>query len=74
MMKLERDNQFYIETKDGKIFHVKGVTFKSNKSNLNHHRIQYHGDIIDPITEENENMMIMIVDTEENMITDGNDC
>lgn len=74
MIRLERDEQFYIETADGRVFHVKGVTFKNNKSNFNHHQIEYHGDIIDPISGENENIVIMIVDTEENMITDDNDC
>lgn len=73
MIKLSKEQQFYVETSDHRIFHVKGVVFKIDGSLINDHQIEYFGDIIDPIGEKNENMMTMGLNTEEKGLYDNAD-
>ena len=65
---LTEEQQFAIETNDGRLMVVKKIDLETGKNIINYHQIKYIGDVHDIFTEEIDRNICMVVHTTENCI------
>ena len=65
---LTKEQQFIVETNDGRLMVVKKIDLETGKNIINYHQIKYIGDVHDVFTEEIDRNVCMVVNTTENCI------